>query len=608
MHCLATLFRGNVPVRPVGGGRGRAPFVLAALLIALPLQAQPPDLLWSRAIGGANIDIGHAVEESPDGGFVVAGYTRSDSVFSGRNAWLVKSDAAGNPLWSRVYGGDDDDEAHALHATADGGYIVAGFTKSLGVGQNDVFLIKTDSAGIAEWTRTFGGGNDDEAYAVQQTRDGGYIVAGVTSSFATGGRDLWLIRTDSLGNELWSRNHGGFGSDGAWSVRETADGGFIAAGWTFSSGPGFLGNAWLLRTDSLGFETWNAVFGGDDADRAYDVRETRDGGFVFTGYTGSSGAGLYDLMLVKTDSAGTELWSRTFGGSGRDYGNAVWQTADGGYIATGYTLSFGAGGEDLWIVRTDSAGMEMWRQTYGGSASDVGYDVRQTGDGGFVAAGHTLSSGTGLHDLFLVRLAADLAPQFAVTPDSLFLGGAMPGDSLADSLVVRNDGGLVLVIDSVTVSDPQFTVTPSSAAVAPGAGAGFRVVFRADSSIGSHRAVLRFVHNGASSPDSVAVRAEVLTGISGNATRPPARIVLSQNYPNPFNPTTTIRYRLDRTARVILTVFDPLGRRLATLVDARQSAGNHEVTFDGTALGSGFLFYRIEAEGTTITRKMLLLR
>ena len=143
--------------------------------------------------------------------------------------------------------------------------------------------------------------------------------------------------------------------------------------------------------------------------RTSEIGSAADGGYIMAGYTDSYGAGLYDLYLVKTDSEGTAEWSRTYGGTGRDYGNSLVQTSDGGYLAAGYTLSYGAGGDDVWLVRTDADGNLEWQTTYGGSASDVGYAVAKTDDGGYAVAGHTLSSGAGLHDAWLIRLAPESA-------------------------------------------------------------------------------------------------------------------------------------------------------------------------------------------------------
>ncbi len=381
--------------------------VAAALLVTAGMaSAQPPDTLWTRTYGGANIDIGHDVKQTADGGFIVAGYTRSYGP-SGRNVWLLKTDADGNMEWSEAYGGGNDDEGHAVWQASDGGYIVAGHTKSFGAGGTDVYLVRTDASGNELWTRTFGGPHDDEAYSVLETGDGGIVIAGVTSSYGAGSRDMWLIKTDADGVPLWTRTHGGTGSDGAWSVSRTSDDGFILAGWTFSYGGGFLGNAWLVKTDSLGLLEWQRPFGGSGVDRGYCAQETSDGRYIMAGYTDSFGSGLYDMLMVRTDSEGTAEWIEAYGGSGRDYGHSVVQTVDGGFLAAGYTLSYGAGGDDIWLVRTDPDGAMEWHTTYGGSASDVAYSIANTSDGGYIVAGHTLSYGAGLHDVWLMRLAPD---------------------------------------------------------------------------------------------------------------------------------------------------------------------------------------------------------
>lgn len=386
-------------------------FILFCFLIAMVVSfknvaAQPPDTLWTKTFGGSNIDIGHCVQQSTDGGYIITGYTRSYGVTSGRNVWLVKTDASGNQEWHNTFGGDDDDEGYSVQQTTDGGYIVAGHTKSFGAGMKDVLLIKTDSFGNSEWIRTFGGSSDDEGYSVQQTTDGCYIIGGVTSSFGAGSSDAWLIKTDAMGYTIWEKTHGGLSSDGALSVQQTSDGGYIFTGWTLSYGPGYLSNVWLVKTDSLGNQEWHRFFGGLDWDEGYSVQQTCDGGYIIAGETESFGEGLYDLLLIKTDSLGYEEWMKTFGGAGRDYGRSVQQTSDGGYIITGYTRSYGAGDDDVWLIKTDMNGNEEWSQTYGGTSSDVGYWVEQTSDGGYIITGHTLSYGAGSHDLWLIKTAA----------------------------------------------------------------------------------------------------------------------------------------------------------------------------------------------------------
>ncbi len=364
---------------------------------------------WAVTFGGTNIDVGYFVQQTTDGGYIITGYTRSYGA-SGHNVWLIKTDNLGNKLWDKTFGGSADDEGQSVQQTSDGGYIIAGWTKSYGAGGEDLWLIKTDSSGNEQWNRYFGGSSNDRGASVRQTTDGGYLVAGSTFSFGAGSADAWLIKTDSSGNQQWTKTLGGLSSDGAYYLQLTTDGGYILTGWTMSYGPGSLLNAWLLKTDNLGNEQWNKAFGGTGSDKAYCVQQTTDDGYILTGETDSFGAGLIDAWLIKTDSSGNEQWSKTFGGSGRDYGYSVQQTLLDNYIIVGYTLSYGAGNEDVWLIKTDSSGNKIWDETYGGASSDEGFSIQQTTDGGYIITGHTLSYGAGLHDVWLIKIESDETP------------------------------------------------------------------------------------------------------------------------------------------------------------------------------------------------------
>jgi len=358
---------------------------------------------WNKTFGGSNIDVGYCVQQTKDGGFIISGYTRSYGA-NGHNIWLIKTSSSGTQQWNKTFGGSDDDEGEAVQQTSDGGYIITGWTESYGAGMKDLWLIKTDANGVEQWNKLFGGSNDDAGTYVQQTTDGGFIISGYTSSYGSGSVDGWLIKTDANGNQQWTKTLGGLSSDGTWCVQQTTDGGYVLTGWTYSSGPGYVGNVWLVKTDGSGTQQWSKAYGGDDADRGLHVQQTTDGGYIITGYTASYGAGLDDMLLLKTDATGTEQWTKTFGGTGRDYGNCVDQTIDGGYIIAGYTLSFGAGGDDVWLVKTNSLGEKQWDETYGGTSSDVAYFVQQTTDTGYIVTGHTLSYGAGVHDVWLIKV------------------------------------------------------------------------------------------------------------------------------------------------------------------------------------------------------------
>ncbi len=252
--------------------------------------------------------------------------------------------------FTKTFGGEEDDRAHSIQQTTDGGYIITGSTESFGAGNGDVYLVKADEEGNEEWSRTFGGETYDTAHSVQQTTDGGYIIAGSTESFGTGGLDIYVIKTDGEGNGEWYRTFGGEENDGAYSVQQTADGGYIIAGDTESFGAG-NSDVYLVKIDEEGDEEWSRTFGGEEDDRAYAVQWSRIGGYTIAGSTESFGTGNSDVYLVKIDEEGDEEWSRTFGGEEDDRAYAVQQTVDDGdYIIVGDTTSFGAGNSDVYVI------------------------------------------------------------------------------------------------------------------------------------------------------------------------------------------------------------------------------------------------------------------
>jgi len=379
--------------------------IASVLLLVSTTAAGPGDTLWTRTHGGSDDDYGRSVKQTSDGGYIIAGWTASFGA-GGYDVYLLKTDSSGDSLWTRTYGGSEYDYGYSVQQTSDGGYIIAGYTQSFGAGHYDAYLLKTDSSGDSLWTRTYGGSSGDYGYSVQQTSDGGYIIAGLTYSFGAGGSDVYLLKTDSAGDTLWTRTYGGSDYDYGQSVKQTSDGGYIIAGVTGSFGAGGY-DVWLLKTDSAGDTLWTDTFGGSNDDYGYSVQQTSDGGYVIAGRTESFGAGGYDVYLLKTDSSGDSLWTRTYGGSENDNGYSVQETSDGGYVIAGVTGSFGAGNSDVWLLKTDSAGDTLWTRTYGGSDSDDGYSVQRTSDGGYIIAGETYSFGAGEADVYLLCVTGD---------------------------------------------------------------------------------------------------------------------------------------------------------------------------------------------------------
>jgi hypothetical protein len=271
---------------------------------------------------------------------------------------------------------------------------------------NDVWLIKTDSSGKKLWDSTYGGRQEDCGNSVRQTADGGYVIVGYTASSGAGSSDVWLIKTDARGRRVWDRTFGGPDADDGYSVEQTTDGGYVVAGWTASYGAGSH-DVWLIKTDASGKEAWNKSFGNLGLDESYSVRQTTDGGYIVAGTATPPDAGSRDVWLIRTDKAGKKVWSETFGGVHDDAGNSVLQTRDGGYVVTGFTYSYGAGGADVWLLKVDASGKKVWDRTFGGTRDDDGYSVEPTSDGGLVIAGYTTSLVSPDENALLIKTDAD---------------------------------------------------------------------------------------------------------------------------------------------------------------------------------------------------------
>jgi len=605
--------------------------VLGLLLASTAIALEPGDTLWTRTYGGSYVAAADEVQQTTDGGYILAGFTLSDFELS-IVFYLVKTDANGDTLWTRTYGGALEEIAKSVRQTSDGGYIVAGMTSSFGGGYYDAYLVRTDANGDTLWTRAYGGTEPDYAYCVRQTTDGGLIVSGETSSFGVRGCDAWLLKTDANGDTLWTRTFDAVERERFHSVQQTSDGCYILTGFT-----GIWGgdnDVYLVKTDAKGDTLWTRTYGGDDWDASYSVQQTTDGGYIVGGCTESFALGFgTDLYLLKTDANGDTLWTRTYGGRREEIGQSVQQTTDGGYIFAGYSNSFGGEDWDFYVVKTDANGDTLWTRTYGGEFTNWAHSIQQTSDGNYVVAGRT-DPGTGIQDMYLVKVfGGEQAPvSIEIVPD--------------DPPVVVPQGGSFGYTGALTNNTEQSqTVDLWVMAEVPGIGrygplrrfnnvplSPYQVISRHLNQhvpnlapLGNYLYLAYCGDYPSTVIDSSYFPFEVIAGatVKGSETgwvlsgsflegdhpvELPSEFTLLGNYPNPFNASTAISYQLPVSGHVTLEVYNLFGEKVETLVDNDQDAGYKSALWDASGLSSGLYFYKLTAGDFSETKRMMLVK
>jgi uncharacterized delta-60 repeat protein len=418
---------------------------------------------WAKSYIGSDTEYAYSAQQTTDGGYIVIGTTLSFGA-GGPDFWVLKLASDGTIDWQKAYGGASADGAYSIQQTSDGGYIVAAQTLSFGAGGLDFWVLKLTSDGTIDWQKAYGGTGDELVRSICQTNDDGYIVAGATESFGAGVLDFWVLKLTSDGTIDWQKAYGGAPeNEGANSVQQTSDGGYIVAGYAYSFGDG-SSDFWVLKLDSDGTVAWQKTYGGVGIyyDSASSIQQTSDGGYIVAGDTGSFDAEYTDFWVLKLNSDGTVSWQKRYGGTYSDYASSIQQTSDGGYIVAGETGSFGVSDYDFWVLKLNSTGTVSWQKSYGGAEWDEANSIQQTSDGGYIVAGNSDSFGAGDNDFWVLKLKSDGTISFDPASGAQVANtNAVPADTDA----VPTDTAVTGVTTSATVTDTNATVTGTNATI-----------------------------------------------------------------------------------------------------------------------------------------------
>jgi len=448
---------------------------------------------FEKTFGDGYDGSANSIAQTSDGGYIVTGYGTDSSSVSYIS--ILKLDPFGSEEWSKKVHSFQN-EGYKIRQTDDGGYVLAGRYVYYSHGFHEsIWIYKTDQYGEKEWDYKFpDDGMGCTSYDVLQTEDGGYALTGIYY-FESG-----IVKLDSLGNEEWNKYYLNT-SSGRSIIKYNS--GYLIAGNTYDYDNESYDLS-VTRTDSLGNEIWTKYFGSVLNEEAFSVLDL-DNFIYIAGYTESFGNGGKDIYLIKSDSLGNEIWNKTYGGTADDTASSVNVTSDGNLIITGMTESFGSEGKEVWLFKTDTDGNVLWEHTFGGSGDDVANSVQQTADGGYILAGYTDSFGAGGKDTWIIK---------------------------------TDENG-------TEIKSPFLPQTAE----------------------------------------------------------------LRQNYPNPFNPSTEISYSLKTEGLVMLSVFNTKGELVRTLANEKKTAGNHSVNFNGEGLNSGIYFYKLSVDGKAVqSRKMMMLK
>ncbi len=465
-------------------------FLLQAIMVFQLLSAQNT---FEKKYGNPGIYQcwGACAQQTVDSGYIITGTIVPYNKLA--DLYLAKMNSSGDTVWTKSYGSVNAETGQCVEQTSDGGFIIAATKSRYQASENEFWLVKTDAAGDTLWTKKVAPNypnSEVSAKSVIQTNDGGYLIVGggisALSSDYSNVKNIFLVKTSALGDTLWTKEYFGEVND----IKQTNDGGYVICGEYYE--PSTVNGKWnalLMKLDSSGDSLWAKTY--TSSGHANSIQQTQDQGYIITGTTEMISYGNSDIFLIKTNGLGDTLWTKTFGGAKIDEGHSVYQTSNGEFIVVGYTESFGESFGDAYLIKTDINGDTLWTKTfgYGGSSSTIGYSVNQTFDGGFIIGGEVKMLGS----------------------DFLYL------------LKTDNDG----IINSINL-------------------------------------------------------------LQNNKAR-----LLENVFPNPVKSNATIKYHVPIEGLVTVTICDISGNKIIKLVDEEKQQGDYQITFNATSISSGTYLIKI---------------
>jgi hypothetical protein len=606
--------------------------------------------LFEKTYGGTGSELGIAIDNTSDGGFVIVGSTASFTI--NEIMYVLKLDSSGTLMWSKAYNAFGYDRLCGVQQTSDGGFYLSGLVEG-GFGYFDHAMMKVDLNGNVIWAKYFGGIEAEELRKLSITPGGGLLVAGYNASFGVGAKEVQAIKLSSNGNILWAKTYGTLYEDFNSACKVASDGNYVLSGAVDITGSYGI-RPTLIKLDTLGNIIWAKYYSGYIEDWGRDLIQTPDGGFLLVGDTESYGYGnSRDICIIKTNSVGNVVWAKAYGGIGEELVHCVVAAPDGKYIISGTTSSYGFGNRDAFMMKFDINGSVDWFHTYGGITADYGYDLVTTPDNGLALSGRRSSNTLGGYDVYLIKTDANgysscaygtFTPNIfsisnlqAINLNMATFSNVSAADLSVATLIPSTAENIICAVVPVELKTFNYKIENGKVILNWSTATelnnyGFEIE---RSEQNREWCTIGFIEgNGTTTETKNYLYTDDLFGVNTekifyrlkqidfNGTFSysdeievnilPKEFKLYQNYPNPFNSSTVISYQLPVSSKITLKIYDVLGNLMVTLIDEEKQPGKYEVDFNTSnikqLLSSGIYFYTLSADGFMSTKKMILLK